>query len=227
MNSVEVKALVKDMISCVDHVTDEGNPEGSGYFYPAKYVLSTRDRTRLLAGQFLSWVLDKHGKPKKEYLDWAYEDDTLVSGKSVFLYIDYDCYGKLRTYAGFIGRDGSFTGETSCSGYSEGKVTKLIERLVKNETLKKMSLDVFCELCKYRDEDDSHLYYGIHYGAETNDRDQIVESDWEYTKDCKQVSVEKALREIVENLSFEGLFKALIPVDNYYYVERNKQSEIA
>lgn len=109
--------LAREMISCVDHVTCEGDPRGTGYFDLEVYTL----------------------------------------------------------YKG-----------------SEDEV----------------NLIVYCDLCKYVDDTDGHEYFGVYYAGEIDGGDNIVDHDWEYTKDTSLTSLIQALQNISDTLSYDVMKKA-------------------
>ena len=58
------------------------------------------------------------------------------------------------------------------------------------------TLNLIVNVCKYKDESTGKKYYGIYNVVEADCGDNICESDWEYTKDCKKSSLIKTLQKI-------------------------------
>ena len=57
-------------------------------------------------------------------------------------------------------------------------------------------LNLVVNVCKYKDEVTDKKYYGVYFVAEVDGGDNICESDWEYTDDCKKSSLIKVLQEL-------------------------------
>ena len=68
-----------------------------------------------------------------------------------------------------------------------------------------LKINLFIDVCKYKDPQDGHLSYGAYTCAEIDGGDNIMEHDYEYTKDCSQRSLYRAIKTIVKNCNKDML----------------------
>ncbi len=68
-----------------------------------------------------------------------------------------------------------------------------------------LTINLFIDICKYRDDFDGHLFYGVYYCAEIDGGDNIMEHDWEITTACRWTSLAKTIKGINKTWTKEAL----------------------
>ena len=68
-----------------------------------------------------------------------------------------------------------------------------------------IQINLFVDVCKYRDNYDGHLYFGIYNCAEIDGGNDIMDHGWEYTKNCSQKELYKTLRAIAKTWNKDAL----------------------
>ena len=70
-----------------------------------------------------------------------------------------------------------------------------------------MILQLAVEVCKYKDDSDGHLYYGVYNVPEVAGGDSIADGDWLYTDHCRTAELANALLELEHTFTEEYLWK--------------------